>query len=99
MKNYSCLILVPLFLSACATPNEAGTGTRYTCDRGSDLAVTFDGEMATVRTADGVAHTLPQVPSASGARYSSGTHEFWSKGNEATWTIGRMVPTQCRAAS
>jgi hypothetical protein len=26
----------------------------------------------------------------------SPTHQFWSKGDEAMWTVGRMMPMTCK---
>ncbi|RLM21253.1 lysozyme inhibitor [Brenneria alni] len=40
---------------------------------------------------DGESHTLPQVVSASGARYSDGAYTFWSKGNHAFIQRGERV--------
>nr|WP_113869093.1 MliC family protein [Brenneria salicis]NMN91874.1 membrane-bound inhibitor of C-type lysozyme [Brenneria salicis ATCC 15712 = DSM 30166]RBP58335.1 membrane-bound inhibitor of C-type lysozyme [Brenneria salicis ATCC 15712 = DSM 30166]RLM29339.1 lysozyme inhibitor [Brenneria salicis ATCC 15712 = DSM 30166] len=40
---------------------------------------------------DGERHVLPQVVSASGAKYSDGTYTFWSKGNQAFVQRGERV--------
>ncbi|PWC16391.1 MliC family protein [Brenneria corticis] len=40
---------------------------------------------------DGERHTLPQMPSASGARFSDGNYTFWSKGNHAFIQRGERV--------
>ncbi|RNM07494.1 MliC family protein [Dickeya undicola] len=45
---------------------------------------------------DGVSHTLPQVPTASGTRYSDDRYAFWSKGNQAFIVRGdRIIVNDC----
>jgi membrane-bound inhibitor of C-type lysozyme len=39
---------------------------------------------------------LPQLPAASGARYGDGNEEFWIKGDQATWTLGRAPAMTCK---
>lgn len=41
------------------------------------------------------ARRLPQAMSASGARYASGTENFWLKGDSATWQLGKAPAYQC----
>ena len=44
--------------------------------------------------------TLPQVESASGARYAdSQGNEFWSKGEQATFTLAGQEKRNCVPAS
>ncbi|UPT55680.1 MliC family protein [Dickeya zeae] len=45
---------------------------------------------------DGESHTLPQVPAASGARYSDDRYTFWSKGQQAFIVRGdRIIVNDC----
>ena len=41
--------------------------------------------------------TLPAEEVASGFKYSDGHYSLRGKGNEATWTVGKMVDEQCIA--
>jgi membrane-bound inhibitor of C-type lysozyme len=98
--KFGAALLPPLFMAlvtACTTDSQMRGSTRFTCESGGDLLVTFAPGRAIVRTSDGTVHSLPQAEAASGARYTNGTHEFWTRGREASWTIGRMVPIRCRA--
>ena len=68
----------------------------YQC---GDLAVTatFDGVGAVDLGFSGGPLTLPQVESGSGARYAdSQGNEFWSKGDEATFTLAGQEKRTCR---
>lgn len=77
---------------------RAGKEYVYDCTDGTTLRATFYGlsddslNFVKVVTADGTEYTLPQLVSASGARYSD-EHgmEFWTKGDEVT--IRTFSPT------
>ena len=84
MRNALPIILA-MTLAACATAAP------------EDM-LAKDATPATHTEANGDVITLPQAVSASGSRYATPQHEFWIKGDEATYTIGRMVPTTCRVA-
>lgn len=86
-------------LAACATPGPAtppGRNVAYTCEDGTVLRVIFVSEGARVTTPDGQELVLPQQPAASGIWYANAQHALRGKGEEATWTVGRRVPTNCR---
>ena len=38
---------------------------------------------------------LPQLPSASGARYGAADQEFWIKGDRASWRVGQGPAMAC----
>ncbi|MCO7261410.1 MliC family protein [Dickeya zeae] len=45
---------------------------------------------------DGEPHTLPQVPAASGTRYSDDRYTFWSKGKQTFIVRGdRIIVNDC----
>ena len=70
----------------------------YQC---GDLAVTatFDGVGAVDLSWPGGPLTLPKVESASGERYAdSQGNEFWSKGEEAMFTLAGQEKRNCTAA-
>jgi membrane-bound inhibitor of C-type lysozyme len=70
----------------------------YQC---GDLAVTatFDGVGAVDLSWPGGPLTLPKVESASGERYAdSRGNEFWSKGEEAMFTLVGQEKRNCTAA-
>jgi putative lipoprotein len=66
---------------------------RFDCDT-QGVTVTF-GEGRVVLELLDRTMTLPQTPSASGARYSDDTVTFWTKGHEATLTLDDRTET-CR---
>ena len=71
----------------------------FVCPDGTSIDVEFDNgaRTATVALPEGTV-TLPQVESASGARYSDGTTTFWNKGNEATIEVdGETLYESCVA--
>lgn len=100
-----------LSLTACATVPSIDASTPppppppmgpisdvvYNCVDGTRFSVYFHENAATVTLADGTKLELPQQRVASGMHYATPRHDFRGKGTEATWTVGRMVPTQCRA--
>lgn len=88
--------LCVMLLAACGE-KEATPVANYVCEDGSKFTVRFEPEAAIVTLENGTELNLPQQRAASGMWYSSGTHELRGKGDEATWGIGRRVPTQCKA--
>jgi len=109
--SVTALAALALTLAACATTSggdgiappppppppsaEAPTGVIYHCQDGTTFRIAFSEHSATVTLSDGTKLILPQQVAASGIWYSSGKHDFRGKGRDATWTIGRKVPTQC----
>lgn len=86
-----------LFGASCATtPPETSRTVRFACDGGPPITVIFEGNSATVTPEGGEPVTLPQAPSGSGFLYMTPQHSLRGKGDEVTWTIGRMVPMQCK---
>ncbi|MFT4089910.1 MAG: MliC family protein [Asticcacaulis sp.] len=69
----------------------------YNCANGTRFTVYFHENAATVTLSDGTKLELPQQPVASGMHYATPRHDFRGKGTDATWTVGRMAPTECRA--
>ena len=69
----------------------------FVCPDGTSLNTVFDNSAHTVTvTMPQGTVTLPQVESADGARYSSGTITFWNKGDEATVEVdGKPVYQNC----
>lgn len=88
-----------LALAGCATDNVGGPGVSayYDCGNGTRLKVdNLSGDRIQVQMNDNAPVVLPAVKAASGAKYMSATHQFWDKGGEAMWTVGRMVPMTCQ---
>lgn len=54
---------------------------------------------ANITLADGTFITLPVQETASGYMYSNGKHTFRGEGNEAMWSVGRMLAEQCEVKS
>jgi putative lipoprotein len=83
----ACVLLV-LFRSA-AAQSPAPLAVWFTCADGRSIEATFDNReppRVTLNLA-GTTIGLPQVVSASGARYSDGQTVFWTKGREALFAI------------
>jgi membrane-bound inhibitor of C-type lysozyme len=89
-----------LVLAACAGTSSASepTAVRFVCERGTVLSIRFEEEAALVDTGSGEPLRLPQEPSGSGFRYGTPRHMIVGKGDDLTWTVGRMVPEKCRVA-
>lgn len=86
-----------LLVSGCSTTPQATARTvRFICEKGPPLTVIFEEDEATVTPEGGVPVTLPQAPTGSGFLYMTPQNSLRGKGNEVTWTVGRMVPIQCK---
>lgn len=91
------LFVATIALGAC---NERMGGPRastyYDCGGDTRLKVDYvDADSVLVQMNDDAPVTIPAQMAASGAKYMSATHQFWSKGDEAMWTVGRMAPMTC----
>ncbi|MBF8223140.1 MliC family protein [Halomonas sp. 328] len=96
--RYPLILLASLALAGCALHSpqtEALPSADYRCDDGSEFHIVFDDEVARL-TQGGETYVLPTQRPASGMWYATPTHEFRGKGEEATWTVGRRAPSQCR---
>jgi len=87
-----------MFTASCQTtpPSPASRSVHFVCDNGSSLSVLFEGNQATVTPAGGDPLVLPQAMAADGFLYMTPQHSLRGKGDEVTWTVGRMVPTTCK---
>lgn len=97
----SGIIMAALGALALAGCNERmggpGASTYYDCGSGTRLKVdNMSGDRIMVQMNDDPPVTLPAAKAASGAKYMSPTHQFWNKGDEAMWTVGRMMPMTCK---
>lgn len=75
---------------------------KYTCNRNTTLSVNFtstsnesDKKIAIINGFGKQAIILPNKAVASGFLYSNGKYALRGKEEQATWTVGRMVPFQC----
>ncbi len=76
--------------------NIAATAA-WVCENGTAFTAVYkvgDGEVE-LHFADGAVLKLPEAEAASGAKFADARHEFWSKGEEATYTLGRAMPVKC----
>ena len=88
-----------LALAGCNTTDVGGPGASsyYDCGNGTRLKVDYlSDDRVMVQMNDNQPVTIPADKSASGAKYMSPTHQFWSKGDEAMWTVGRMATMTCK---
>ena len=75
----ACAML--LVASGCASQSAGEKRVVFRCPQGEAIVATFRDEAVTVTLPDGAKAVLPQVVSASGARYSDGATTVWNKGN------------------
>ena len=91
----------PVDAAAAAAPVTTIVAEHQTFQCG-DLVVTatFDGVSAVDLSYPGGPLTLPQVESASGARFADRQgNEFWSKGEQATFTLAAQENRNCVPAN
>lgn len=50
---------------------------------------------ANITLSDGTLITLPVQKTSSGFMFSNGRHTFRGEGNEAMWSVGRMLAERC----
>jgi len=90
---HAIVILLAAVTLSCAQTKSV----TYHCDEGKSFVVVFDGkgDFAILKLSEREV-SLPNVPSASGAKYSDGLTTFWGKGAEAFVEIdGRIVYRNC----
>lgn len=90
-------ILAAIALSGCGTGASKIPQAHYTCTDGSEFWASFPQGEALITFQGKEPLVLPQQRSGSGFWYSSGRYELRGKGKQATWTVGRRVPTTCNA--
>lgn len=92
-------MLVPLAAILLAGGCMGGPGdrrARYSCDGGRQVSVIFSGGVARVFDGGGPPVVLDRRRARNGFWYESATHAIRGSGRTMTYTIGRMVPLQCR---
>ncbi len=94
---FPALSLTALAAGACTSVGGPGVSSYYDCGDSVMLKVDYVGDdMVQVQVNSEKPIPLRRVVSASGAKFGGERHTFWDKGSEASWTVGRMVPMQCR---
>lgn len=96
MRRISAFLAAFASLAACAT-TAAPPRVTYACSDGSTLSVQFVDGAALVKPPEGKELRLPQQPVGSGLWYATPKYELRGKGDEATWTVARRAPVNCRA--
>ncbi len=89
----------PPTVADAAVPREVHfpfAGVAYPCGEDVGFVVKTRGDTAFVHL-PGTVETLPQVPAASGTKYSSGATSFWARGPEALLEIEGSTLTGCRS--
>lgn len=98
--NMAVAILSAPALASCVTssPAPASEERRISFDCGAHPAITviFTGDEARILGADGPPIVLPRWPMGSGF-LETPTHSLRGQGEDVAYTVGRMVPIQCRA--
>lgn len=104
MKAFFLSILIITILSSCSLTKNSNTALQsiqYLCDRELTLSVTFvksqkaDDNKAIIRGFGDHPLELPSVVVASGFLYANAKYSLRGKGEDATWTVGRMAPVKC----
>jgi putative lipoprotein len=103
-KYFLVWLLLPFFLSACSEQStspdvgmaavKAGQVMVYECGDYDFVTYSEPGEVALYTSSD--QRALPQVPAASGVKYTDDEVTFWSHGNEAMLDLGSRKYTQCQ---
>ncbi|NJK44007.1 MAG: lysozyme inhibitor [Pleurocapsa sp. SU_196_0] len=70
----------------------APTTVKYTCQRGSKVQVTYNGNRARLVLNNKV-YLMTQTSSASGVRYIGGGYTWWTKGNTGDLYWGTNLNT------
>lgn len=87
-------LLLKRVLNPTSTAIPANTGLAYKCDN-IEFIAKFGGDKVQILLA-GRTLILPNVISASGARYSDGNNTFWSKGNDAQFELNGVSYSGCK---
>ena len=95
MKKFMAAALLCAALAGCATIGPVRRVV-YVCEGGTSLDVLYTGETARLMSTTGRPIVLKQRETASGFWYESPTHSLRGKGEEVTYTVGRMAPIKCR---
>lgn len=96
MKKIIGAALVVATLVGCASIGPI-RNVSYVCDNGTALKVLYTGETARITSTSGAPIVLRQKETGSGFWYESPTHSLRGKGDQVTYTVGRMAPTTCNA--
>lgn len=100
----AAILIAALALAACQTPcpavDRGPVSATFTCEDGSELAITFLGTPDEARIVqEGYAPLqLPARTTGSGFRYSDNGAELRGRGLETRWTRPGAVETLCRRA-
>jgi putative lipoprotein len=91
-----CSALIAMLLAACQSspPSAEAPTLKEATPAKHALTATFHDDRVVIELPER-SLTLPQVVSASGARYSDGPTTFWNKGREATFEVDGRKQT-CR---
>lgn len=85
------VLLTLVFVALCpAAGHGAESGVTFVSE-GMRLVAHFETDAVRIVLSDGKEMRLPQVPSASGVRYTKGTVSFWTKGDEALLQWGEIT--------
>jgi membrane-bound inhibitor of C-type lysozyme len=87
-------LIIALIISGCALPPSGKKNVVFHCPHGETIKATFRNETVAVILPDGTKAILPQVISASGARYSDGSTTLWNKGNTVFIMKGEEITVQ-----
>lgn len=84
------------------TQKKSESNVKYTCSRDIQLSVNFistaddkKNNIAIINGYSDKAIMLPKRIVTSGFLYSNGKYALRAKGEQVTWTVGRMAPFYC----
>ena len=91
-----------LVLAACAPPAPPPAATimprpidKYSCERGTKLAVKLLGESAEVSVDGASAVSLPAL-GKDGTTFTNGVQTLYVKQGVVSWAVGRMAAESCK---
>ena len=87
-------LVIILVISGCTSLTAGEKRVIFRCPQGETIEATFRDGTVAVTLPDGTNAVLPQVISASGARYSDGTTTLWNKGNTVFIMNGEEITVQ-----
>lgn len=96
MRRIFAFLAALTSIAACAS-TTAPPRVTYACSDGSTLSVQFVDGAALVKLPEGNEVRLAQQPVGSGLWYATPKYELRGKGDEATWSVARRAPVNCRA--
>jgi hypothetical protein len=101
LATLSAAFLVAACQTPCPAPETGPVTSRFVCEDGSQLTVTFtrNPDLARIEEEGYAPLTVPARIAGSGYNYTGGGAELRRRGAETTWTRPGAAPTMCSQSS